>query len=959
MEKTYAPHSIEQRWYQTWEEKGYFAAKSQGESYCIMIPPPNVTGSLHMGHAFQDTIMDALTRYHRMKGYSTLWQPGTDHAGIATQMVVERLCNAEGQTRHDLGREKFLEKVWQWKEESGGTITRQLRRMGSSLDWERERFTMDDGMSDAVQAVFIQLYEEGLIYRGKRLVNWDPVLHTAVSDLEVLSEEENGFMWHLRYPLSNGQGHLIVATTRPETLLGDAAVAIHPNDDRYKHLLGEFVELPLTSRRIPIIADEYVDPEFGTGCVKITPAHDFNDYEVWTRHRHTSVIQDLPHGGLINLFTVDAAIRSNAEDENDLIPQKYCGLDRFEARKIMVADLEALGLPEKIADHKLMVPRGDRTNSVIEPLLTDQWYVKVGPLAEPAIAAVENGDIKFVPDNWKNTYFDWMRNIQDWCISRQIWWGHRIPAWYDELGNIYVGNSEQDIRDKHNLPADYALRQDEDVLDTWFSSALWPFSTLGWPENTEELAKHYPTSVLVTGFDIIFFWVARMIMMGLKFQGTVPFKEVYIHGLVRDAEGQKMSKSKGNVLDPIDIIDGIELETLVAKRISGMMQPHLAKKIEQDTRKHFPDGIQSYGTDALRFTFASLASTGRDIRFDLARTEGYRNFCNKLWNAARFVLMNTSTSLSTGSSATLTTHTQSELEGRSLSEVEGSDAPCTYTQVDRWIISRLNQVTAVTSNAIDNYRFDLAAQAIYEFTWNEYCDWYLELAKISLQSDDAALQRGTRKTLLTVLESILRLAHPIMPFITEEIWQRVAPLAGIIAESIMLQPYPVADEARVDNNAVAEINWVMSFILGVRRIRGEMNIAPGKPLPVLLQNGSVTDQDYLTNSSAYLKRLGRLESITWLNSDATTPESAIALVGELKILIPMAGLIDKEAELARLDKEIQKIKNDLPRIEGKLSNPTFIDKAPPEVIDKEKAKLADLLSNLNNLEQQQTKIQSL
>jgi valyl-tRNA synthetase len=936
MEKTYTPHSIEQRWYQTWEEKGYFAAKSEGESYCIMIPPPNVTGSLHMGHAFQDTIMDALTRYHRMKGYSTLWQPGTDHAGIATQMVVERLCNVEGKTRHDLGREKFLEKVWQWKEESGGTITRQLRRMGSSLDWGKERFTMDDGMSDAVQAVFIQLYEEGLIYRGKRLVNWDPVLHTAVSDLEVLSEEENGFMWHLRYPLSNGQGHLIVATTRPETLLGDAAVAIHPNDDRYKHLLGEFVELPLTGRRIPIIADEYVDPEFGTGCVKITPAHDFNDYEVWTRHRHTSVIQDLPHGGLINLFTVDAAIRSNAEDENDLIPQKYCGLDRFEARKVMVADLEALGLLEKIADHKLMVPRGDRTNSVIEPLLTDQWYVKVGPLAEPAIAAVENGDIKFVPDNWKNTYFDWMRNIQDWCISRQIWWGHRIPAWYDELGNIYVGNSEQGIRDKHNLSADYALRQDEDVLDTWFSSALWPFSTLGWPENTEELAKHYPTSVLVTGFDIIFFWVARMIMMGLKFQGTVPFKEVYIHGLVRDAEGQKMSKSKGNVLDPIDIIDGIELETLVAKRISGMMQPHLAKKIEQDTRKHFPDGIQSYGTDALRFTFASLASTGRDIRFDLARTEGYRNFCNKLWNAARFVLMNT------------------EEQDNGL-----SDAPNTFTQVDHWIISRLNQVTATTSHAIDNYRFDLAAQAIYEFTWNEYCDWYLELAKISLQSDDVAVQRGTRKTLLTVLESILRLAHPIMPFITEEIWQRVAPLAGINAESIMLQPYPVADETRVDNNATAEINWVMSFILGVRRIRGEINIAPGKPLPVLLQNGSVTDQDYLTNNSAYLKRLGRLESITWLNSDEITPESAITLVGELKILIPMAGLIDKEAELARLDKEIQKIKNDLPRIEGKLSNPTFINKAPPEVIDKEKAKLADLLSNLNNLEQQQNKIQSL
>jgi len=946
MEKTYAPHSIEQRWYQTWEEKGYFAAKPDGESYCIMIPPPNVTGSLHMGHAFQDTIMDALTRYHRMKGYSTLWQPGTDHAGIATQMVVERLCNAEGKTRHDYGREKFIEKIWEWKEESGGTITRQLRRMGSSLDWDKERFTMDEGMSDAVQEVFIRLYEEGLIYRGKRLVNWDPVLHTAVSDLEVLSEEENGSMWHLRYPLSNGQGHLIVATTRPETMLGDAAVAIHPNDERYKHLLGEFVELPLTGRRIPIIADEYVDPEFGTGCVKITPAHDFNDYEVWTRHRHTSVIQDLPHGGLINILTVDASICNDA-----LVPAKYQGLDRFEARKQMVADLDAAGLLEKIADHKLMVPRGDRTNSVIEPFLTDQWYVKVAPLAEPAIAAVENGDIKFVPDNWKNTYFEWMRNIQDWCISRQIWWGHRIPAWYDELGNVYVGNSEQDIRAKHNLPADYALKQDEDVLDTWFSSALWPFSTLGWPEQTPELAKHYPTSVLVTGFDIIFFWVARMIMMGLKFQDEVPFKEVYIHGLVRDAEGQKMSKSKGNVLDPIDIIDGIDLDALVAKRTSGMMQPHLAKKIEQDTRKHFPDGIQSYGTDALRFTFASLASTGRDIRFDLARTEGYRNFCNKLWNAARYVLMNT------------------EEQDCGL-----SGAPCAYSQVDRWITSRLHQVTAVTSNAIENYRFDLAAQAIYEFTWNEYCDWYLELAKISLQSDDEALQRGTRKTLLTVLESILRLAHPIMPFITEEIWQRVAPLAGIIArkgdaasqpgtdaaaETIMLQPYPVADDAQIDNNAIAETNWVMNFILGVRRIRGEMNIAPSKPLPVLLQDGSDADRQSLADNRIYLQKLGRLESITWLNSDETAPESAMALVGDMKILIPMAGLIDKEAELARLEKEIQKIHNDLPRVEGKLNNPAFVDKAPPEVIDKEKAKLADLRSMLNNLEEQQRKIRAL
>ncbi|MDD5322208.1 MAG: valine--tRNA ligase [Methylococcales bacterium] len=932
MEKTYAPHSIEQRWYKAWEEKGYFSPQPAGESYCIMIPPPNVTGSLHMGHAFQDTIMDALIRYHRMKGYSTLWQAGTDHAGIATQMVVERLCNAEGKTRHDYGREKFIEKVWQWKAESGGTITRQLRRMGSSLDWTRERFTMDEGMSDAVQEVFIRMYEEGLIYRGKRLVNWDPVLHTAVSDLEVLSEEENGSMWHIRYPLSNGQGFMIVATTRPETLLGDAAVAIHPNDDRYKHLLGEFLELPLTGRRIPVIADDHVDPEFGTGCVKITPAHDFNDYGVWLRHRNHSTIQALPHGGLINIFTHDASILAD-----NLIPAKYQGLDRFEARKQIVADLVTSGLLEKTVDHKLMVPRGDRTHSVIEPLLTDQWYVKVAPLAEPALAAVENGDIKFIPDNWKNTYFDWMRNIQDWCISRQIWWGHRIPAWYDDKGNIYVGRSEQAVREQHHLPADdYELKQEEDVLDTWFSSALWPFSTLGWPENTPELAKHYPTSVLVTGFDIIFFWVARMIMMGLKFQGKVPFKEVYIHGLVRDAEGQKMSKSKGNVLDPIDIIDGIELDALVEKRTAGMMQPHLAKKIEQATRKDFPGGIQSYGTDALRFTFASLASTGRDIRFDLARTEGYRNFCNKLWNAARFVLMNT------------------EEHDNGLSNDQ-----CTYTQVDRWITTRLNQVIATTSHAIENYRLDLAAQAIYDFTWNEYCDWYLELAKITLQSDDAALQRGTRKTLLTVLENILRLAHPIMPFITEEIWQRVAPLKGIHAGTIMLQPYPVADKDTFDDKAIAEISWVMNFILGVRRIRGEMNIAPGKPLPVLLQNGSAADRGSLTHNRIYLQKLGRLESITWLNNDDATPESAIALVGEMKILIPMSGLIDKSSELARLEKEIQRIKIDLHRVEGKLSNPAFVDKAPPEVINKEKIRLADLYTMLNNLEHQQSKIRAL
>jgi len=932
MEKTYSPHSIEQRWYQNWEEKNYFAPSGTGEPYCIMIPPPNVTGSLHMGHAFQDTIMDALTRYHRMKGCNTLWQAGTDHAGIATQMVVERLCNAEGKTRHDFGREKFIEKIWEWKGESGGTITRQLRRMGSSLDWSRERFTMDEGMSEAVQEVFINLYNEGLIYRGKRLVNWDAVLHTAVSDLEVLSEEENGFMWHLRYPLSNGQGHLIVATTRPETMLGDAAVAINPKDERYQHLLGEFVELPLTGRKIPIIADEYVDPEFGTGCVKITPAHAFNDYEVWTRHRNTSVIQDLPHGGLINIFTVNASIIDDA-----LIPEKYRGLDRVEARKQIVADFEAAGLLEKIADHKLMVPRGDRSGSIIEPFLTDQWYVKIAPLAEPAIKAVEDGDIKFVPDNWKNTYFDWMRNIQDWCISRQIWWGHRIPAWYDDKGNIYVGNSESAIREKHHLPADYPLKQDEDVLDTWFSSALWPFSTLGWDGKNEPdyLKTFYPTSVLVTGFDIIFFWVARMIMMGLKFRGEVPFKEVYIHGLVRDAEGQKMSKSKGNVLDPIDIIDGIDLETLVAKRTSGMMQPHLQKKIEQATRKQFPDGIQSYGTDALRFTFASLASTGRDIRFDLARTEGYRNFCNKLWNAARYVLMNT--------------------EEHDC----GLTGDCEFSSVDRWIVARLNQVISTTSHAIENYRFDLAAQAIYEFTWNEYCDWYLELAKVSLQSDNEALQRGTRKTLLQVLETILRLAHPIMPFITEEIWQRVAPLAGVKGDTIMLQPYPISDEAKIDNDAIQNADWLMSVILGVRRIRGEMNIAPSKPLPILLKNGNANDALRLENNRIYLQKLARLESMTWLNEHDVAPESAIALVGEMQILIPMAGLIDKTAELARLDKEIQKIRNDLPRVEGKLNNPAFVDKAPTEVLEKERAKLAEMQSILANLETQHAKISAL
>ena len=909
-----------------------------------MIPPPNVTGSLHMGHAFQDTIMDALIRYHRMRDDNTLWQVGTDHAGIATQMVVERQLGAEGLTRHDLGREKFIQRVWQWKAESGGTITRQLRRMGASVDWSTERFTMDDGLSTAVKEVFIRLYEEGLIYRGKRLVNWDPVLHTAVSDLEVLSEEEKGHLWHMRYPLSNGTGHIIVATTRPETMLGDAAVAVHPGDERYAHLLGEFVELPLTGRRIPVIADDYVDPEFGTGCVKITPAHDFNDYSVWLRHRDEVAIQALPHGGLINIFTPDAAIRANDDGEGELIPEQYVDLDRYEARKRIIADLEATDLLEKIEDHALMVPRGDRSGSVIEPFLTNQWYVKVAPLAKPAIEAVESGAIRFVPDNWKNSYFEWMRNIEDWCISRQIWWGHRIPAWYDELGNIYVGRDEDEVRRRHNLAIDIPLQQDEDVLDTWFSSALWPFSTLGWPEQTEHLHTFYPTSVLVTGFDIIFFWVARMIMMGLKFMGNVPFKEVYIHGLVRDAEGQKMSKSKGNVLDPIDVIDGIDLETLVQKRTSGMMQPHLAKRIERITRKNFPEGIAPFGTDALRFTFAALATTGRDIVLSPERIEGYRNFCNKIWNAARYVLMNT--------------------EGQDCGQQGNS---VVLNNADHWIISRLQETEQTVIKAIEGYRFDHMAQAIYEFTWNEYCDWYLELSKPILLSDIAgeAEKCGTRQTLVRVLETLLRLAHPIMPFITEEIWQRVAPLAGVSAETrpttatIMLQPYPQPDPARIVPEAVAEIEWVRQFILGVRKIRSSMDIKPGKLLPVLLQNGSATDQDRMAANLDYLKSLGRIESVQWLEAGETAPEAATALVGNMKLLIPMAGLIDKSAELARLDKEIDKLNKEITRIAGKLANAGFVAKAPTNVVDKERRKQADQEKALQQLVEQRSKIEKL
>ncbi len=940
MEKTYDPHAIEQNWYQHWEQKGYFAPQKNSEnSYCIMIPPPNVTGSLHMGHGFNNAIMDTLIRYHRMSGDQTLWQPGTDHAGIATQMVVERQMEAEGLSRHDLGREKFIERIWQWKNQSGGHITSQLRRLGSSLDWQHERFTMDDGLSEAVQEVFIRLYEEGLIYRGKRLVNWDTQFHTAVSDLEVISEEENGSMWHMRYPFTNQEGHLVVATTRPETMLGDCAIAVAPGDERYMHLVGQTVELPLTGRHIPIIVDEHVDAEFGTGCVKITPAHDFNDYEVWTRHNQEIPIQNQPHGGLINIFTTDATIRANEPGEGDLLPQQYVGMDRYAARKQIVADLEAQGLIDKIEPHKLMVPRGDRSGTVIEPFLTDQWYVKTGPLAAPAIEAVENGSIRFVPDNWKNTYFEWMNNIQDWCISRQIWWGHRIPAWYDDEDNVYVGRDEQQIRQQHNIPEDTKLYQDEDVLDTWFSSALWPFSTLGWPHDTQRLKDFYPTQVLVTGFDIIFFWVARMIMFGLKFMdGQVPFNEVYVHGLVRDSHGHKMSKSKGNVLDPIDLIDGIDLESLVKKRTSGMMQPQLAAKIDKQTRKDFPEGIQSFGTDALRFTFTALASTGRDVKFDMGRIEGYRNFCNKIWNATRYVLQNT------------------ESEDTGL-----SDDSVSMSLSDRWIVSRLQQVKAEVTRHIQGYRFDLASKELYEFIWNDYCDWYIELSKPVIYSKDSSTQqkRAARRTLVRVLESMLRLLHPIMPYITEELWQRVAPLAGKTGDTIMLQPYPVYDPQKVDTEAIAELNWVKAFIMGVRQVRSEMDIKPGKLLPVLLKNGSETDRQRLTENQSFLSSLAKLEAITWLEDAEEAPESATALVGDMKLLIPLAGLIDKQAELERLQKNMTKLKAEVNRLSGKLSNANFVDKAPEAVVNKEREKLAEAESALNSLQSQAFKIQAL
>ena len=928
MDKTYEPQSIEKQCYQRWENEGLFKAKGDeaptGNPYCILLPPPNVTGSLHMGHGFQQTIMDVLTRYHRMKGDNTLWQVGTDHAGIATQMVVERQLNAEGKTRHDLGREAFIDKIWEWKEHSGGTITSQMRRLGTSPDWDREVFTMDENLSKAVTEVFVRLHDDGLIYRGKRLVNWDPVLHTAVSDLEVLNEEEAGHMWHMRYPLADGSGSIVVATTRPETMLGDTAVAVHPEDERYQDYIGKEIRLPITGRLIPIIADDYVDPEFGTGCVKITPAHDFNDYDMGKRH-------GLP---MINIFTPDAKV-------NDEAPEAYQGLDRFDARKAIVAQLEADGALVKIDDHKLKVPRGDRTGAVIEPYLTDQWYVAIEELAKPAIEAVESGEIRFVPENWNKTYYQWMHNIQDWCISRQLWWGHRIPAWYDNEGNVYVGRTEDEVRNKYHLEAGVQLNQDEDVLDTWFSSALWPFATMGWPEETPELETFVPSSVLVTGFDIIFFWVARMIMMTKRFTGKIPFKDIYITGLIRDESGDKMSKSKGNVLDPIDLIDGIDLESLVAKRTTGMMQPQLAAKIEKRTRKQFPEGIHAYGTDALRFTFAAMASTSRDINFDMGRVEGYRNFCNKIWNASRFVLMNTET----------------EDTGRDGGELVLSLA-------DKWIWAQFQQTLVEFEKALSDYRFDIAAQTVYEFTWNQFCDWYLELTKPVLNNDESsdAEKRGTRHTLINVLESLLRLLHPLMPFITETIWERVAPLSALdfnAGDSIMVQPFPAVDAAKQDEQVLADIEWVKRFIVGIRNIRGEMDIAPSKPLPALLRNVSSEDERRLGISRTFIDRLARLESITVLKEGEEAPASAAAVVGEMEILIPMAGLIDKEAELARIAKAMGKLEQDVARFKGKLSNEKFVSNAPEAVIEKEKAKLADSESQLAKLKAQHETIAAL
>ena len=917
MSKDYRPAEFEQRHYERWEKDGYFTPSDSGDPYCIVIPPPNVTGTLHMGHAFGHTIKDALIRFHRMCGDDTLWQPGTDHAGIATQIVVERLLEAEGQDRQSLGREKFIERVWDWKRRSSGTIENQMRRLGDSVDWSRDRFTMDPELSEVVTEVFVRLHDEGLIYRGKRLVNWDPTLHTAVSDLEVDSAEEPVKLWHFRYPLANSDDAMVVATTRPETMFGDTAVAVHPEDERYRHLIGQTIRLPLTDREIPVVGDEHVDPEFGTGCVKITPGHDFNDYEIGQRH-------SLP---MINILDDDAAL-------NEQVPEVYRGMDRFEARSRVVQDIDALGLLDGIEDHSAMIPRCGRSGAIVEPYLTDQWYVDTKPLARAAVAAVESGSIRFVPDNWSKTYFEWMRNIQDWCVSRQLWWGHRIPAWYDDAGTIYVGRNEEEVRSKHQLTADVRLKQDPDVLDTWFSSALWPFSTLGWPKQTVELKRFYPTSVLVTGFDIIFFWVARMIMMGLKFTGEAPFREVYIHGLVRDHEGQKMSKSKGNILDPLDLINGIDLDGLVAKRTEALMNPDQRPAIEKITRSEFPDGIPAFGTDALRMTFASLATLGRDVRFDLGRIEGYHKFCNKLWNASQYVFAQISAT---------------------------DDSETALSVADRWIRSRLSTCIAQTRSGLESYRFDLVTQSLYEFTWHEFCDWYLELTKPILDGDDVPpeLKRGARETLTIVLDTLFRLLHPIIPFVTEELWLALGERLGETRQTIMLESYPKATDFDVDAEADSEIEWLKGFIISVRQIRGEMNLSPSRPLPVRLQAYTDRDRKRVDANRHFIDRLARIESITWLETNEKSEGSATALLGEMQILIPLAGLIDTEKEIDRLERQLHKLSNDLRQTEKKLNNERFVANAPAEVVKKERDRASELEQRRDQLLNQREKLREI
>ncbi len=939
LSKSFEPQQFETRWYAHWEGSGCFKPSGQGEPYTIMLPPPNVTGTLHMGHAFQHTLMDTLIRYHRMQGFDTLWQVGTDHAGIATEMVVSRNLARDNLTRDGLGRDAFIEKVWEWKHESGNTITGQMRRMGASGDWSRERFTMDEGLSHAVTETFVRLFEEGLIYRGQRLVNWDPVLKTAISDLEVVSEEEDGSLWSIFYPFADaslqgpdGKPGLTVATTRPETMLGDVAVAVHPEDERFAHLIGKMLKLPLCEREIPVIADTYVEREFGTGCVKITPAHDFNDYAIGQRHQ-------LP---MINVLTAEAAINDNS-------PERFRGLDRYVARKAVLAELEAAGLLVEQKKHKLMVPRGDRTGQVIEPWLTDQWFVTMETLAERGLELVEGvdgkpGAVRFVPPNWINTYRHWMGNIQDWCISRQLWWGHRIPAWYADDGRVYVGRDEAEVRSKHGLGSDAALRRDNDVLETWFSSALWSHSTLGWPYPAEmakyDYAKRLPTSVLVTGFDIIFFWVARMIMMTDHFTGQVPFKDVYITGLVRDKDGQKMSKSKGNVLDPIDLIDGISTDDLVAKRTSGLMQPQMAAKIEKATRKEFPDGIPAFGADALRFTFASLASHGRDIKFDLNRCEGYKNFCNKLWNATRFALMNTEGVVATGPAQP-------------------------STEAERWLLAQFGKLLEDIDAQFAAYRFDLAAQAIYEFTWNTFCDWFLELAKPALTGSDERAAASTRHTLLYVLEALLRALHPLIPFVTEELWQAVAPRRGLRADpaqgdSISRQPYPKVSEFAGDYaEASAHIEWLKDVISAVRRIRSEMNVAPGKPVLLLFAGGNAEDRARSAQFADAIGFLCRAQSQQWLETGDETPPAAAAALGDLRILIPLAGLIDVGAERARLDKEIGRLQGEIAKAEGKLSNANFVANAPAAVVTQERERIAEFNASLTGLSEQRERLAAL